>query len=116
MRRISVGKARKGITRSQARSQTCRAAVRVLLSAQAAVSSSSTCRAWSASAAVLGQNTRPEAGALGLLDPKAEAVAFALERDADRDVDGLLADDLLVADRDLHRVQVDGDVQLLERP
>src|SRR6058998_2671256 len=34
----------------------------------------------------------------------------------DRDVDGLLAHDLLVADRDLHRVQVDGHVQLLERP
>src|SRR5436309_10491445 len=34
----------------------------------------------------------------------------------DRDVDGLLADDLLVADRHSQRVQVDGDVQLLERP
>ena len=61
-------------------------------------------------------HARPEAGAFGLFDPEAEAVAFALERDADRDVDGLLADDLLVADRDLHRVQVDDDVQLLERP
>src|SRR6266581_4565245 len=34
----------------------------------------------------------------------------------DRDVHRLLAHDLLVADRDLHRVQVDGDVELLERP
>jgi len=62
------------------------------------------------------RDARPEAGALGLLDPEAEAVAFALERDTDRDVDGLLAHDLLVADRHLHRVQVDDDVQLLERP
>src|SRR6266542_2829423 len=51
-----------------------------------------------------------------LLDPEAEAVAFAVERDADRDVDGLLAHDLLVADRDLERVQIDNRVQLLERP
>ena len=64
----------------------------------------------------LGHDARPEAGAFGLLDPEAEAVAVALERDTDRDVDGLLAHDLLVADRDLHRVQVDDDVQLLERP
>src|SRR6266567_3260994 len=69
-----------------------------------------------AAVAQLGQDARPEAGALGLLDPEAEAVTLAVERDADRDVDGLLADDLLVADRDLHRVQVDDDVQLLERP
>ncbi len=55
----------------------------------------------------LGQHARPEAGALGLLGPKAEAITFALEGDADRDVDGLLAHDLLVADRHLHRVQVD---------
>src|SRR5438093_8037624 len=69
-----------------------------------------------ASVAELGHDARPEAGAFGLLDPEAEAVAFAVERDADRDVDRLLAHDLLVADRDLHRVQVDGDVELLERP
>src|SRR6266542_2685777 len=42
MRRISSGNARKGMTRSQARSHTCSAAVRVLLSVQAAASSSST--------------------------------------------------------------------------
>src|SRR6266516_3279161 len=47
-----------------------------------------------AAVAQLGQYARPEAGALALLDPEAEAVAFALERDPDRDVDGLLADDL----------------------
>ena len=63
----------------------------------------------------LGQHARPEAGALGLLDPKAEAITFALEGDADRDVDGLLAHDLLVADRHLHRVQVDVRVHRAER-
>src|SRR5207253_1035577 len=63
----------------------------------------------------LGQHARPEAGALGLLDPEAQAVTLAVERDPDRDVDGLLPDDLLIADRHLHRVQVDGDVHLLER-
>ena len=45
-----------------------------------------------------------------------KAVAFALEGDPDRDVDGLLPHDLLVTDRDLQRVQVDDHVQLLERP
>src|SRR5438477_1586519 len=63
-----------------------------------------------------GQHARPEAGALALFDPEAEAVAGALERDADRDVDGLLAHDLVVADRHLQRVEVDDDVELLERP
>src|SRR6266496_2945216 len=47
---------------------------------------------------------------------KAVYVAIGVTLDGERDRDGLLADDLLVADRDLHRVQVDGDVQLLERP
>jgi hypothetical protein len=69
-----------------------------------------------AAVAELGHDARPEAGALALLDPEAETIALAVEGDPDRDVDGLLAHDLLVADRDLHRVQVDGDVQLLERP
>jgi hypothetical protein len=69
-----------------------------------------------ATVAQLGQHARPETGALALLDPEAEAVAFAVEGDPDRDVDGLLAHDLLVADRDLQRVQVDDHVQLLERP
>src|SRR6266545_4096382 len=155
IRRISSGKARKGITRSQARSQTARAAVRVLLFAHSVLSSSSTWRAASASAAEsmddaglvhrlredgvdrlreagqpvgadeehvldaavaqIGEHARPEAGALALLDPEAETVALALERDADSDVDGLLAHNLLVADRDLHRVQVHDDVQLLQR-
>src|SRR6266516_4786377 len=69
-----------------------------------------------AAVAKLGHDARPEAGALGLLDPEAETVTLAFEGDPDRDVDGLLADDLLVADRDLHRVQADGHVQLLERP
>src|SRR6266508_1796010 len=46
---------------------------------------------------------------------QAEAVTFAVERDADRDVHRLLAHDLLVADRHLHRVRVDDRVQLLER-
>src|SRR2546428_6638607 len=69
-----------------------------------------------AAVAQLGHDARPEAGALALFDPEAEAVAFALERDPDRDVDGLLAHDLLVADRDLQRVQVDDGVELLERP
>src|SRR6266508_830243 len=67
-----------------------------------------------ATVAQLGEHARPEARPFGLLDPEAEAVAFALERDADRDVDGLPPNDLLVADRDLERVQVDDDVQLLE--
>src|SRR6266542_2873303 len=180
MRRISAGKARKGITRSQARSQTCRAAVRVLLADQAArqlvehlsgllgvgcgVDPSELAGAalafppgevaqrlpdqvddaglvdrlredavdrlretgeavradeehvGDAAVAELGQEARPEAGPLRLLDPEAEAVALALERDPDRHVDSLLAHDLLVADRDLHRVQVDDDVQLIERP
>src|SRR6266508_3867077 len=180
IRRISSGKARNGITRSQARSQTARAAVRVLLLAHAWLSSSST---WAclvgvgggvdaaqlaraapaflpgevaqrladkvddaglvdrlredgvdrlretgeavgadeehvldAAVAQVGHHTRPEAGALALLDPEAEAVTLPFEGDADRDVDGLLPDDLLIADRDLHRVQVDEGVQLLERP
>src|SRR6266542_6485880 len=69
-----------------------------------------------AAVAELGHDARPEAGPLALLDPEAETVTLALERDADRDVDRLLAHDLLVTDRDLHRVQVDGDVELLERP
>jgi hypothetical protein len=64
----------------------------------------------------LGHDARPEAGTLALLDPEAEAVARPLERDPDRGVDRPLAHNLLVADRDLHRVQVDDDVQLLERP
>src|SRR6266511_1070974 len=180
IRRISSGKARNGITRSQARSQTARAAVRVLLLAHAWLSSSST---WAclvgvgggvdaaqlaraapaflpgevaqrladkvddaglvdrlredgvdrlreagqpvgadeehvldAAVAQIGEHARPEAGALALLDPEAETVALALERDADSDVDGLLAHDLLIADRHLQRVQVDDDVQLVERP
>src|SRR6266508_3897105 len=180
MRRISAGKARKGITRSQARSQTCRAAVRVLLAgpggrqlvehlsggvgvgggvdpselAGAALAfppgevaqrlpdqvddaglvdrlredsvdrlreTGEAVRAdeehvGDAAVAELDQDARPEAGPLRLLDPEAEAVALALERDPDRHVDGLLAHDLLVADRDLHRVRVDDDVQLIERP
>src|SRR5207302_8986355 len=66
-----------------------------------------------AAVAELGHDARPEAGALGLLDPEAEAVAFAVERHPDRDVDRLLAHDLLVTDRDLHRVQVDDDLPLL---
>src|SRR6266540_3218567 len=69
-----------------------------------------------AAVAKLGHDARPEAGALGLLDPEAETVTLAFEGDPDRDVDRLLADDLLIANRDLHRVQVDGDVQLLKRP
>ena len=69
-----------------------------------------------AAVAELGQHARPEAGAFGLLDPEAQAVALTVEGDPDRDVDGLLTDDLLVADRDLERVQVDDHVQLLERP
>jgi len=47
-----LGEGEEGITLSQALSQTARAAVRVLLSPQAWVSSSSTWRAASASAAV----------------------------------------------------------------
>jgi hypothetical protein len=69
-----------------------------------------------AAVAQLGQHARPEAGALALLDPEAETVPLAFQRDSDRDVDRLLPDDLLVTDRDLHRVHVDRDVQLLERP
>src|SRR6266550_1340809 len=46
--------------------------------------------------------------------PRQSRVPF--ERDADRDVDRLLAHDLLVADRHPHRVQVNDDLQLLERP
>src|SRR6266511_3451173 len=180
IRRISSGKARNGITRSQARSQTARAAVRVLLLAHAWLSSSST---WAclvgvgggvdaaqlaraapaflpgevaqrladkvddaglvdrlredgvdrlreagqpvgadeehvldAAVTEIGEHARPEAGAFALLDPKPETVAGALERDANGDVDGLLAHDLLIADRHLQRVQVDDDLQLLERP
>jgi hypothetical protein len=51
------------------------------------------------SVSTLVHNRRPFA----LLDPEAEAVALALERDPDRDVDGPLAHDLLVADRNLGR-------------
>ena len=69
-----------------------------------------------AAVAELGEHARPEPGALGLVDPEAQAVAFPVQGDPDREVDSLLPDDLLVADRDLHRVQVDNDVQLLERP
>jgi len=64
----------------------------------------------------LGHHARPEAGAFGLFDPEAQAVAGALQRDPDRDVDRLLPNDLLITDRDLHRVEVDDDVELLERP
>src|SRR5207245_10966702 len=43
-----------------------------------------------AAVAEIGEHARPEAGAFALLDPEAETVARPLERDADRDVDGLL--------------------------
>ncbi|MFN8187205.1 MAG: hypothetical protein U0R69_09000 [Gaiellales bacterium] len=61
-------------------------------------------------------NARPEACAFCSLDPEAETVALAVQRHTDGEVDRLLANDLLLADRDLQGVQVDNDVQLLERP
>ena len=43
-----------------------------------------------AAVAQIGEHARPEAGALGLLDPQAKHVTFALERNADSDIDGLV--------------------------
>ena len=64
----------------------------------------------------VGHDACPEARALAFFGPQAEAFALACERDADRDVHGAFLDDLLFADRDHQGVQVDDDVDLLERP
>jgi hypothetical protein len=50
----------------------------------------------------------PELGALGLLDPDAENLLAAVGQDAERDINGLVADEAFVPDLDPYRVEEDG--------
>ena len=58
----------------------------------------------------------PELGALALLDPKAEDVLVALGIERQRDVDGLVVDQTLVADLHPQRIEEDDGIDAIERP
>ncbi len=52
-------------------------------------------------------DAEPELGALGLLDPDAENLVRAVRQDAERDVDGLVAHEVIVSDLDPDGVEED---------
>src|SRR5271155_3139323 len=52
-----------------------------------------------------GHDAQPEFGAFRGLDPKAQDVLGSFRRDAERDIDGLVANEPLVADFDPQRVE-----------
>ena len=64
----------------------------------------------------VGEDVQPELRALGLLEPQAEHVAFAVEVDAQRDVARLVLDRVPVADLHDQRIEVDDRVDALKRP
>ena len=63
----------------------------------------------------VGEDVQPELRALGLLEPQAEDVAFAVEVDAQRDVARLVSDGVPVADLHDQRIEVDDRVDALKR-
>ena len=69
-----------------------------------------------AAAADLRHHAHPELGALGLLDPEPEDLLGAGAVHADGQVDGLVADQALVADLHPQGIEVDDRVGRLERP
>jgi hypothetical protein len=66
--------------------------------------------------AQLGADPGPELGALGGLHPDAQHVLDPVQVDPDRDVSGLVADLVAVADPDHDRVHVDDRVDLVQGP
>lgn len=65
---------------------------------------------------VLSSFPEPELGALGLLDPQAEHLLFALAVEGQCDIDGLVAHQPLVADLDPQRVEENHRIHRIERP
>ena len=64
----------------------------------------------------LGHHPQPELGALGLLDPQAQNLFVALNGEAQRQIDRLVADHPLVADFDPERVENDDRINLVQGP
>src|SRR5439155_22147171 len=63
-----------------------------------------------------GEDLQPELGALAALKPDPEELALAVEVDADRQIAGVVADGLAVADLDDQGVEVDDRVERLQGP
>src|SRR5512132_801711 len=59
---------------------------------------------------------QPEFGAFALFDPKSENMFFAVDIESERDIDSLVADQAVVADLDLQRVETDDGKNRIERP
>ena len=64
----------------------------------------------------VGQDLHPELRALGLLEPHAEHVAVAVERDAERQVERAALHRAALADLQDHAVQEHDRVDVLQRP
>ena len=62
------------------------------------------------------EDLHPELGALGLLEPHAEHVAVAVERDPEREVQRAALDRAALADLQHHAVQEHDRVDVLQRP
>ena len=60
----------------------------------------------------LGHHPQPELGALGLLDPQAQNLFVALNGEAQRQIDRLVADHPLAADFDPERVENDDRISI----
>ena len=68
-----------------------------------------------ASVSQLIHDSEPEFGALGGLDPQAQNVLRSIRSDAERNIDGLVTDQPLVADFDAQGVKKNQRIHRLER-